>query len=215
MSPGAPAIARRWLAVGAALAFAGCASLFVSAPGRLYRLTPPHDFPPGLAHSAAQLAIDLPQAPAGIDNSRIALSRGPLTLDYYADAEWTDRVPDLIQNLLIDAFENSAALTAVDQNSGGLREDFLLRTEIRHFEAVYGAEGALPQVWVEIMARLVAMPRRTLVAQARFEQRVAATANAVPAAVAAFDSASAAVLREIVLWTVANTALSPSRRRVR
>jgi cholesterol transport system auxiliary component len=200
------------LALGAALALAGCASLFVSAPGRLYRLNAPRDFPAGLPHVAAELAIDPPQAPAGIDRSRIALARSPLTLDYYADAEWTDRVPDLIQNLLVDAFENSGAVTAVDRGSAGLREAFVLQTEIRHFEAVYSGEGMPPRVWVEIIARLVAMPRRTIIAQARFERRVAANANDVPAVVAAFEQATSAVLRDIVAWTVGNAALSRPRR---
>jgi cholesterol transport system auxiliary component len=212
MSRAGPPIARRALALGAALALAGCASLFVSAPGRLYRLDAPRDFPAGLPHVATQLAIDLPQAPAGIDRSRIALSRSPLTLDYYADAEWTDRVPDMIQNLLIDAFENSGAPTAVERGSAGLREAFALRTEIRHFEAVYSSEGRPPQVWVEIIARLVAMPQRTIVTQAGFEQSAAAAGNDVPAVVAAFNAATSAVLRDIVVWTVGNAALSRSRR---
>jgi cholesterol transport system auxiliary component len=200
------------LALGAALALAGCASLFVSPPGRLYRLTAPRDFPPGLPQAAAEVAIERPQAPAGIDVNRIALARSPLTLDYYADAEWTDRVPDLIQNLLFDAFENSGALTAVDRDLAGVRADFVLRTEIRHFEAVYSGEGTPPQAWVEILVRLVATPSRTISGQTRFEQRVAAAANDVPAVVAAFDAATTTVLRDIVVWTVGNAALSRSRR---
>jgi cholesterol transport system auxiliary component len=206
------AIARRSLALGAALALAGCASLFVPAPRRLYRLTAPRDFSPALPHSTAALAIERPQAPAGIDASRIALARSPLTLDYYADAEWTDRVPDLIQDLLLDAFENSGALTAVDRGSVGLRAGFVLGTEIRHFEAVYGGDGQLPQVWVEMFVRLVAARGRAIAGQSRFEQRVAASANDVPAVVAAFDAATTTVLRDIVVWTVGNAALSRSGR---
>jgi cholesterol transport system auxiliary component len=214
MKPATPGILRRSLALAAALALAGCASLFVSVPRRLYRLSAPRDFPPGLPHSTAELVIERPQAPAGIDVSRIALSRSPLTLDYYADAEWTDRVPDLIEDLLLDAFENSGALTAVDRGSAGLRADFVLRSEIRHFEAVYGGEGTLPQAWVEIIVRLVAVRARAIAGQSRFEQRVAAAANDVPAVVAAFDAATTAVLRDIVVWTVGNAALSRSGRAV-
>ena len=208
MTADRPTIARRSLALGAALALAGCASLFVPAPRRLYRLTAPRDFPPTLPHSTAELAIERPQAPAGIDVSRIALARSPLTLDYYADAEWTDRVPDLIQDLLLDAFENSGALTAVDRGSAGVRADFVLGTEIRHFEAVYGGEGAPPQAWVEIIVRLVMARGRAIAGQKRFGRRVAASANDVPAIVAAFDAATTAVLRDIVVWTVGNAALS-------
>jgi len=203
-------IARRWVAAGAALALAGCASLFVAAPGNLYRLAPAGNFPTNLPNVGAQLLVDLPQAPAAIDTARIALSKSPISLDYFADAEWTDRAPDLMQNLLLASFENSGAITAIDRGSTGLRADFILRTEIRHFEAVYAAAGP-PQVWIAIISRLVAMPQRTIVAQARFEQRASATADAVPAIVVAFNTATDAMLRDVVLWTLANPALSQSR----
>jgi cholesterol transport system auxiliary component len=208
-------IARRWLAGSAVLALAGCSSLFVATPpGKLYRLDAPQDFPTGLPHITAQLSIDRPQAPAGIDTSRIALSKTPLSLDYYTDAEWTDRAPELIQNLLLAAFENSGAMAAVDRNSGGLRADFALRTEIRHFEAVYDGMNRPPRVWVEIIARLAAARERAIVAAARFEQRVPAAANGVPAIVAAFNTATQSVLRNIVVWTLSNPALSQPRRRI-
>jgi cholesterol transport system auxiliary component len=206
-------IGRRWLVGGATLALAGCASLIVATPpGNLYRLMSASNYPTNLPHVRTQLLVDLPEAPAAIDTSRIALSKSSLSFDYYANSEWTDRVPDLIQNLLLASFENSAAITAVDRESTGLRADFLLRTEIRHFEAVYSAVEAPPRVWVAIIGRLVAMPQRTIIAQARFEERVSASADNVPAIVAAFDTATDAVLRDIVLWTLTNPALSQSRR---
>jgi cholesterol transport system auxiliary component len=208
-------IGRRALAGGAVLALAGCASLLgLPAPGKLYRLIPPSDFGAGLPHVAGQLVIDLPQAQPGIDTSRIALSRSPLSLDYFADAEWTARLPELIQTLLVAAFENSGAITAVGRSFEGLRPDFTLRSEIRHFEAIYTSANAPPQVWVAIVARLAAVRQRAIIAEARFEKRVPATANDVPAIVAAFNTATVAVLREIVVWTLSNPALSRSQRPV-
>ncbi|MBV8737010.1 MAG: membrane integrity-associated transporter subunit PqiC [Alphaproteobacteria bacterium] len=202
-------ICRRWLAGGTVLALAGCASLLVSSPpSNLYRLTAARDFPPGLRQVSSQLMVDLPQTPAGIDTDRIALSKSPLTLDYFANAEWIDRLPELIGNLLLASFENSGRITAVDRNSGGLRADYILRTEIRHFEAIYASTNAPPQVWVEIVARLAAVRQRAIIAEARFEKRVPATANDIPAIVAAFNTATVGVLEEIVVWTLSNPALS-------
>ncbi|HUC12467.1 MAG TPA: ABC-type transport auxiliary lipoprotein family protein [Stellaceae bacterium] len=213
MIPPGGRIGRRWFACGAMLALAGCASLFVATPpGKLFRLVAPRNFPPGLPHAEVQLEIDLPQAPAGIDTDRIALSRSPLSLDYFADSEWTDRAPNLIQNLLLAAFENSGAITAVESSSGGLRADFALRTEIRHFEAVYENANGPPRIWVEIIARLVVVRQRVIVAQMRFEQQVPAAANDVPSIVAAFNIATDAVVRDIVIWALSNPALSQPRR---
>jgi cholesterol transport system auxiliary component len=206
-------IARRWLAGVGVLALAGCASLFVATPpGHLYRLSADSTYPAALPRVTAQLLVDLPQAPAGIDTSRIALSNAPLSLDYYADSEWTDQVPALVQSLLLASFENSRAITAIDSESGGLRADFILKSEIRHFEAVGDGGGGPPKVWVAIIARLVAMPQREIIAQASFERRVQAAANDVPTVVAAFNTAANAVIGDIVVWTVANPALSRKRR---
>lgn len=208
-------IGRRCLAGVVAIALVGCSSLFVSTPpGKLYRLTPVGNFPADLPHASAQLAIDLPQAPAGIDTSRIALSKSPLTLDYFADSEWTDRLPNLIQTLLLASFENTGAIIGVDRTSGGLRADVILRTEIRHFEAVYDTGAGPPQVLVEIIARLAAVPGRTIVAETRFQQRVRAVATDIPSIVAAYDAATDAVLRDIVVWTLSNPALSRTRRQL-
>lgn len=204
-----PPITRRWLACGAALALASCAKLFVGTPpGNLYRLAPVSDFPQTLPHTRATLLIDLPQAPPGIDTDRIALSKSLISLDYYADSVWTDRVPDLLENLLLASFENSGAITVIDSGSVGLRANFSLRAEICHFEANYDAADAPPKIWVAIIARLIELPQRRIIAQARFEQRISASANDIPAIVTAFNTATNAVIREIVLWTVENSALS-------
>jgi cholesterol transport system auxiliary component len=206
-------IARRSLAGGTVLALAGCAGLFApSPPSHLYRLTANGRGAPGLPRVAAQLLIDQPQAPAGLDTSRIALSRSPLSLDYYADSQWTDRVPDLVQDLLVAAFENSGAIAAVDRTAAGVRGDFILATEIRHFEAVYDSASGPPQARVTLIARLVSVPRRAVIAQARFERRVRAAGAAVSDVVTAFEAATDAVLRDIVTWTLGNPALSQARR---
>jgi cholesterol transport system auxiliary component len=213
MTRPASRVARRWLAGAAALALAGCASLFVATPpGNLYRLAAANDFPSNLPDVGAQMLVDLPEAPAAIDTNRIALSKSPLSLDYYADSVWTDRVPDVLENLLVASFEDSRAITAIGRGSSGLRADFILRTEIRHFEAVYDAAGDPPRVWVTIIARLVAMPQRRIIAQGRFEQRAPAAADNVPAVVAAFNTATDTALRAIVLWTLGNPALSRTQR---
>jgi cholesterol transport system auxiliary component len=210
---GSSCVTRRWVAWVPVLARAGCAKLFVATlPAHLYQLSSETSFPPNLPQVSAQLLVDLPQTPAGIDTTRIALTRAPFSLDYYADSEWTDGVSALVQTALLASFENSKAITAIDRESIGLRADFILKTEIRHFEAVSDGSSAPPTVWVAMTARLVGMPQREIIAQASFERRVPATANEVPAVVAAFNAAADAVIKDIVVWTVTNPALTRTRR---
>jgi cholesterol transport system auxiliary component len=193
-------------------ALAGCSGLLGgSAPAHLYRLTPKSTYPPDLPHRSVQLLVDVPLAPAGLDSSRIALSRSPVSIDYFADSEWTDRVPLLVQTAILQSFENSRAVTAIDRESVGLRADFILKTEIRHFEAIYDSSNGPPEVWVAINVRLVNPSSRDVVAQSTFERRQRAAVNDVPSIVAAFDDALGSVMKDIVVWTVTNPALSARR----
>ncbi len=87
-------------------------------------MNPTLTFPAGLPHVTAQLVIASPTAPAGLDTERIALSRAPLSLDYFADAQWADRMPFLVQTALVEGFEKSAAIPAVGPDNGGLSRGF-------------------------------------------------------------------------------------------
>ena len=194
------------------LTLAGCSGLLGGGePAHLYRLTPKSTYPPNLPHRSVQLLINEPFAPAGLDKSRIALSRSPVSIDYFANSEWTDRAPLLVQTAILQSFENSKAITAIDRESVGLRADFILDPEIRHFEAVYDSANGPPEVWVAINLRLVNPSTRDVVAQTLFERRERASANEVPSIVSAFDEALGGVVKEIVVWTVTNPALSVKR----
>ena len=156
MTTPAARLSRRWLSSIMALAATGCASLLGLSPApHLYRVTPKNTFPANLPHPSAQLLIDVPLAPAGLDTGRIALSRSAVSIDYFADSEWIDQVPLMVQTALLDSFENSKAITAIDRESIGLRADIILKTDIRHFEALYNSPNGAPEVWVAIGARLV------------------------------------------------------------
>ena len=205
-------LSRRFVPIVIVLALAGCSGLFGgSAPAHLYRVTPKSTYPANLPHRAVQILVDAPLAPAGLDTTRIALSRSAVSIDYFADSEWTDRAPLLVQTALVESFENSNTINAIDRDSVGLRADFILKTEIRHFEAVYDSPNGPPDVWTGINVRLVNPSNRDIVAQSSFERRPRASANDVPSIIAAFDEALGGVVKDIVVWTVTNPALSVKR----
>ena len=140
------------------------------------------------------------------------MSRSPTTLDYLADGDWTDRAPPLVKTVLIEAFENSRAFTAVGPDSLDLRPDFLVESELRHFEAVYDSPAAAPLVWVQIAVKLIKVPQHTILAETLISARQPASANATPQIVLAFDGAMADAARQIVAWVLTNPALSAPRR---
>jgi cholesterol transport system auxiliary component len=207
----AAGLSRRLVPSVLVLALAGCSGLFGGNAPQLYRVTPKSTYPANLPHRSVQLLVDVPLSPAGLDTARIALSRSPVSIDYFADSEWTERAPLLVQTALIESFENSKTVNAIDRESVGLRADFILKPEIRHFEAVYDSPNGLPEIWVAINIRLVNPSERDIIAQSSFDRRERASANDLPAIVSAFNEALGAVMKDIVVWTATNPALTVKR----
>lgn len=215
-----PGSRRPFLAIIASLPLmpllGSCGGLLPSPPERqLYRVMPSFSFPAGLPHSAAQLLITAPLAPAGLDSRRIALSRTPVSLDYYADGEWSDRAPFLVQDALVGGFEKSGALPAVAPDRGGLSSDFVLDTAVDDFTAHYDSPAGPPVVRVALTAKLVRMPDRKIIAHISVAREQRAAANTLPDIVRAFDVALGRAIPEIVVWTVGNPALSTGWRSAR
>lgn len=170
-------------------------------PPRLFRLTPKNTFAPGLPTVDWQLIIEQPLAPTGLNTGRIALHRRAVELEYYARANWTDRAPAMIQTLVVESFENSGKILAVGRESLGLRSDFVLKLELREFQAEYDGDGA-PEAYVRINAKLVRMPQRAIIGSERFEARVQANADNMDDIVVAFDDALGKALKNLVGWTL-------------
>lgn len=193
---------RRLLLSALLLAPAGCTSLLPTggAPPKLFTLTPATDFATG-PPIRAQLLVDVPVSAAALDTERIALSRSAITIDYYAEAAWTDRAPLMVQSLLVQSFENSGRITAIGRESLALHADYVLRPELRHFEAEY-RDAAAPSAHVAIGIKLVKMPERAIVAQRNFDATAPAAANQMAAIVESFDKALHDAMRQIVDWTL-------------
>ncbi len=196
-------VSRRLVLAGLALTPAACGSLLPQggAPPNLYTLTTATGFPPGGAAVAWQLVVDTPTSTAALDTERIALSRSSTTLDYFADAAWIDRAPLMVQTLLVQSFENSGRIAAVARDSLALRADYVLQSELRHFEADYAAAAA-PRAHVEIAARLIRTSDRVILARQSFDASVEAAENRTPVIVDAFNAAFHEAARRLVDWTL-------------
>jgi cholesterol transport system auxiliary component len=201
------ALTRRDVCRAGLLAFAGtlpgCGLLpEVSKPVDLYTLTPKTSYPESLQDVDSQLVVELPNAATSLDTPRIALQRTPFTLEYYANSAWTDNSPIMVQTLLIESFESTRAITAVGREGLGLRPDFVLRTDLREFEAIYEDGSPNPVIWVRINAQVVQMPDRRIISSATFERRDAAQGTKLPDIIAAFDEALGHVLKKVVVFTL-------------
>lgn len=195
---------RRFLLAGAsALAACGCTNLVGPTPAaNLYLLSPalPRALPGPKA--AWTLAIRLPGADARFDSDRIVISRPPAGVDFYADSAWPDRLPVLVQNALLQAFESCGRLAAVALDTDAVRADYELAADVREFEARYAAPDAVPVGVVRLGVRLIAARSRDIAATAEIAREVPASQNSVAAAVEAITAAFSGVLAELVPWAL-------------
>jgi cholesterol transport system auxiliary component len=204
----------RVLAPLACLLLAGCAAALELAsrqPPDLYALTPKSTFEEGLPEVAGRLSIEVPSATAGLNTARIALKPTPTTVQYYAAASWIDVLPVMVQNLLLESFDNAGTIDVLGRDVR-VRADYALLTHIREFQAEYASPGAPPVVHVRLQARLIRLPRRASVAATSAEAFVPAEATSVAAIVRAFDEAFGKASKRIVEWTIqeiANPDLPP------
>jgi cholesterol transport system auxiliary component len=188
---------------GAVLLLPGCSSLLGQQPPHLYTLPSKHTYDADLPMVHWQLIVDEPIAPQSLDTIRIALSRSPTQLDYFADSAWTDRAPLMIQGLIIESFENTGKIVAVGRFASDLRADYVLQTELRDFEARYygGIEGP-PEIYVRIEAKLVKMPEREIIGNTNVVQTVTAPRNDIDSIIGAFDDALGSAMKHLVEWTL-------------
>ncbi|MGH6931055.1 MAG: ABC-type transport auxiliary lipoprotein family protein [Dongiaceae bacterium] len=174
----------------------------VQDPVALYTLTPKTTFDESVPKVDWQLVVEEPVAATGLVTPRIALQHTAYTLEYYADSAWTDNAPAMVQTLLIESFEASNSIVAVGREAIGLRPDYILKTDLREFEAIYDGGNPIPEIWVRINAKLVQMPDRKIIASETVSRRVPAASAKFVDIIAAFDGALGKVLKEIVVFTL-------------
>jgi len=192
------------IGLGGGALVAGCDSVLpgVGKAPRLYNLTPESTFPEGLPPVDWQLLVETPYASASLNTARIGLMPEPTRFDYYALANWTDRAPLMVQGLVVESFENSGRIVAVGREAVGLKPDFVLKIEIREFQAEAYRDPTKHQPRVGLSVKLVEMPDRLIVAAATFERQTSAPPDVMTDIVQAWDDALGAVLKRLVNWTL-------------
>ncbi len=166
----------------------------------IYVLTTP-DIDLGAERQAlsVQLVVDEPYAPAALDSNRIVYQPSPNEIRYFANARWSDRAPQMVQALLVDALDQSGRFQAVGRRAAGMRSDFLVRMSIVTFAAEENG-GATESVRVLFNAQLVRRFSDEIVAGRRFEAVAQPTSNRMIDIVNAFDAATSVAIGDLSAW---------------
>ncbi len=186
------------------LLVAGCAGVLPGQgiPPKLFTLSPKSTYSDDLPRASWQLVIEVPVTNESLNTLRIALRHDPLSLDYYKNVRWTERTPVMVQTLLIESFENTGKIVAVARKATDLRADYVLKTDLREFQAEYDGDGDPPFAHVRVNAKLVKLPQRTIIAAHTAERRVRAEGNDIRQIIYAFDGALGGTLKTIVEWAL-------------
>jgi cholesterol transport system auxiliary component len=189
---------RRHFVLAGGAALAGCTVIpEVNNPIPLYTLSAVTQFNQSLPKVDWQLVVGTPVASADLDTRRIALTRSPGVIEYFANGAWADNAPILLQGKLIESFEASNAIVSVGRDAVGLRPDYVLQSDLRDFQAAY-TDGT-PIAHLRLAAKLVRMPDRRIVANILTEQKVPAEGNSLTQIVRAFDRAASEAFEELVV----------------
>lgn len=209
MSQNILSLNRRGLLIGGgAFLLSGCSDLIgpTSTPQQLYVLRPTGGVSTSGPKVTWSLAISTSTISDHLDSSRIALTQPDNSVDYYANSAWTDHLPRLVRDALVEAFENSDRIAGVSSDSEGFHADYVLQAQIRDFEARYSVSDGIPTVWVRVESKMAPSKGREIVASLNSIHQVPATSNSVPAVVQAFNDAIGAVVSDIVNWALAQPA---------
>jgi len=150
-----------------------------------------------------RLLIEPPTAASGLNTARIALRPDPMLLDYFANAQFVEVLPIMVQDLVRDSLDATGSLDVLGPDATGLRADYVLRLHIQDFQAEYDRGlGQPPLINIRIQLRLLGLPRRESLATARGQQTLRADGTALETVIQGFDQAMGLVLRRIVTWTI-------------
>ncbi|MDB5643292.1 MAG: hypothetical protein JWN07_2609, partial [Hyphomicrobiales bacterium] len=141
------------------------------------------------------LVIPEPSASSPTDGERIVVRTGPSAVAVIKGAQWTERLPRLLQSRLIQTFENARLLRSVSRPGDGVTPDRGLVWEVRRFEM----DATTGQAVVELSVKVLDPSGRVLGAQI-FTAQAPGDANQGATASLALDVASNEVLRQIVAW---------------
>lgn len=181
-----------------ALTVAGCSVLGGSSgPPPTFDLTAAQHFPQAMRAPRGQLIVQDATALGPLDSDKIVVRPTDDQLAALGNAQWSERLPRLVQVRTIQTFENARRLRAVGRPGDRMAADYQLLLDIRAFEIV---AGSAPSAEVTIAAKIAGDRSGRIVAGRVFTARVPASATEGPPAIAALDEAWNKVAVDIVLW---------------
>lgn len=152
----------------------------------------------GRKSSAKQILVTEPTALKALDSEQILVRVSSSEVQYLSKAQWSDRLPRMVQARLVQAFENSGRVAGVGKPGQGLAIDDQVVSDIRAFEI----DAAANRARIEISVKILNDRNGTVRASEVFKAEAPA-GSGNPALIRALDTAFEKMTLDIVAWTLA------------
>jgi len=172
---------------------ASCTLLETPEPLPLYTLQSGTFEPTNLLNES--MAIDMPLSEASLNTNRIALTPSPYQREYFADASWPDRLPEVFQEVLLEGLSQRWGGVYVNRVKTGLQTKYVLHTEIQDF-SVHNMNTAI----LKVRFKLVDLRERKIIASHVIEEKIPLCAVTLEGIITAFNEGTHVLLEDAIAW---------------
>ena len=178
-----PTIIRGAFLVALSLGVSGCISVNLGGPppATVFTLQAPEGqmkAPSGDVRGRTVVVVPKPDLPPALATERIALYfEQERRMDYYADAKWSGKLDELVQEFLIDRAQQRLPRTVVEKTEAA-SANYRLSVKVTNFEPVYkGAADQPPRLDVEMTVTVIDLPEERIRAQFTVKKSAQASEN--------------------------------------
>jgi phospholipid/cholesterol/gamma-HCH transport system substrate-binding protein len=155
------------------------------------------------------LVVPEPTTLMGFNTDKILLQPATGESVPVPHAKWSDNLPALFQEKVIQSFENAGYARSVSRTREGVTGDYQLLIDIRRFHVSTLSE---PMAEIDFVAKILGQDGKIIDARS-FQASAPAKGTDAQAYVAAIDEASGKVLSELLAWTTDAIGAEPPLRR--
>ncbi|WP_235911698.1 ABC-type transport auxiliary lipoprotein family protein [Mesorhizobium xinjiangense] len=187
------------LATILAATLSGCALLPGGGPAPLdtFELTAPQVVAARASRSRTQVLVAEPTALKSLDSQNIVIRPGSGSVAFLKGAQWSDRLPRIVQARLAEALQRSGGFGGVGKPGEGLAIDYQVIVDVRSFDiSLAGGDQAHVGLFVRILNDRNGVVRATRL----FEARSPLTGRSNADYAAALDRAFGQAAMDITDW---------------
>lgn len=179
---------------------AGCGVLPKSETTRHFRLPgTAQALPAGETVIDRTLSVYTPRTSGLLSSARILVVPAGNEIRSYQGARWSEPVPGLLQDRIIDAFLADGRIASVTDEATRVASELALASRLSEFHAEY-VDG-VPVVRIVLDVRLIQDRRQRVPSARRFVATAQSRDERIESVVDAFGNAADEISRNIVAWT--------------